>query len=62
MSFAINPSRSRVIFGTGTAGQLADEVVTLGAKRALGTNLRRTRAFLMSSSIITGLHKANTME
>ena len=35
MSFVINPSHSRVVFGTGAAGQLADEVSALGVSRAM---------------------------
>ena len=35
MSFVIKPSRTRVVFGAGTAGQLADEVAALNASRAM---------------------------
>jgi 3-(3-hydroxy-phenyl)propionate hydroxylase len=35
---------------------------TLDDMRALGADPRRTRAFLMGSSMIAGLRKANTME
>ena len=35
MSFIINPSPTRVVFGAGTAGQLAEEVAALGASRAM---------------------------
>lgn len=35
MKFTVNPLKSRIVFGAGTAAQLPDEVAALGAKRAM---------------------------
>ncbi len=35
MNFTVNPLRSRIVFGAGTAAQLPEEIAALGAKRAM---------------------------
>ncbi len=35
MNFTVNPLRSRIVFGVGTAAQLPEEIAALGAKRAM---------------------------